>query len=53
MGHSIFISYATPDQDLVENFADHLLQNGIKAWIYSIDKTLSSDIWGVRLHGMH
>ena len=45
MGHSIFISYATPDQDLVENFADHLLQNGIKAWIYSIDKTLSSDIW--------
>lgn len=45
MDHCIFISYATPDQDLVENFADHLLQNGVKAWVYSIDKTLSSDTW--------
>jgi len=45
MQHSIFISYATPNQDLVENFADHLLQNGVKAWVYSIDKTLSRDTW--------
>ena len=45
MGHRIFISYATPDQDLVENFADHLLQYGVKAWVFSIDKTLSSDTW--------
>jgi len=45
VGHCIFISYANPDQDLVENFADHLLQNGVKAWVFSIDKTLSSDTW--------
>ena len=43
--HQIFLSYADPDQDLVENFADRLLQNGIKAWVYSIDKTLSEEIW--------
>ena len=45
MNHCIFISYATPDQDLVENFADHLLRYGVKAWVYSIDKTLSTDTW--------
>ena len=45
MVHDIFISYPTPNQDLVENFADHLLQNGVKAWVYSIDKTLSCETW--------
>ena len=45
MQHSIFISYPTPNQDLVENFADHLLQNGVRAWVYSIDKTLSCETW--------
>ena len=45
MVHNVFISYPTPNQDLVENFADHLLQNGVKAWVYSIDKTLSSETW--------
>lgn len=45
MKHQIFLSYATDDQDLVENFADHLLRLGIKAWVYSIDKTLSADLW--------
>ena len=34
-----------PDQDLVDNFADHLLQNAVRAWVYSIDKTLSSETW--------
>ena len=42
----IFLSYATPDQDLVENFAGHLLRYGVKAWVYSIDKTLSDATWG-------
>lgn len=45
MSHQIFLSYATLDQDLIENFADHLLQRGIKAWVYSIDKTLSAETW--------
>ena len=44
--HQIFLSYATPDQDLVENFAARLLQYGVKAWVYSIDKTLSDATWG-------
>ena len=44
--HQIFLSYATPDQDLVENFADRLLQYGVKVWVYSIDKTLSGGTWG-------
>ena len=42
---TIFLSYPAPDQDLVENFADHLCQIGVKAWVYSIDKTLSSETW--------
>ena len=45
MDYKIFISYPTPNQDLVENFADHLDRNGVKAWVYSIDKTLSGDTW--------
>ena len=43
--HQIFLSYAALDQDLAENFADHLFQNGVKAWVYSIDKTLSGATW--------
>ena len=35
MDHQIFLSYPTLDQDLIENFAEQLLQNGIKAWIPS------------------
>ena len=45
MDHQIFLSYPVLDQDLVENFADRLLQNGVKAWVYSIDKTLSAETW--------
>ena len=45
MDHHIFLSYATLDEDLIENFADHLRRNGVKAWVYSIDKTLSIEIW--------
>ena len=43
--HQIFLSYAALDQDLVENFADRLLQNGVRAWVYSIDKTFSAATW--------
>ena len=45
MKHQIFLSYPAPDQDFVENFADHLSQNGVKAWVYSIDKSLSDSTW--------
>ena len=45
MGHQIFLSYPAPDEDLVEHFAEQLLNNGIKAWAYSIDKTLSAETW--------
>ena len=41
----VFLSYPTANQDLVENFADRLLQYGVKAWVYSIDKTLSHGTW--------
>ena len=43
--HQIFLSYAAPDQDLVENFVARLLQYGVKVWVYSIDKTLSDATW--------
>ena len=45
MPHQIFLSYAIPDQDLVENLADQLQQFGIKTWVYSLDRALSSEIW--------
>lgn len=41
----VFISYPTANQDLVENFADRLLEYGVKAWVYSIDKALSQETW--------
>lgn len=45
MDYQIFISYAGPDTDLVENFRDHLKQLGVTAWVYSVDKTLSEGTW--------
>ena len=45
MQHQVFISYAAPDEELVENFADRLRQYGVKVWLYSTDKTLSTNIW--------
>ena len=44
--HQIFLCYADPDQYFIENFAARLLQYGVKAWVYSIDKTLSDEAWG-------
>lgn len=45
MQHQIFISYAGPDQELVENFRSELKLRGINAWVYSLDKTIGSEIW--------
>ncbi|MBI4472471.1 MAG: toll/interleukin-1 receptor domain-containing protein [Acidobacteria bacterium] len=45
MKHHIFLSHPQPDQDLIENLAARLLEVGIKAWVYSLDKTLSQDTW--------
>ena len=44
--HQIFLCYADPDQYFIENFAARLLQYGVMAWVYSIDKTLSDEAWG-------
>ncbi len=51
--YHIFISYATPDTDLIENFKDHLKNNGIEAWVYSLDKTLAEDTWDEICEKMH
>ena len=53
MEYHIFISYATPDTDLIENFKDHLKNNGIEAWVYSLDKTLAEDFWDEICEKMH
>lgn len=45
MQHQIFISYAGPDQDLVENFQSELELRGINAWVYSLNKTLGVEAW--------
>jgi len=43
--YQIFISYPDKDADIVENLKGRLQEYGIKAWIYSDDKTLSIDLW--------
>ena len=53
MEYHIFISYADPDTDLIENFKDHLKNNGIEAWVYSLDKTLAEDVWDEICKKMH
>jgi len=45
MDHQIFISYASPDIDIIENLKDHLKTHGINAWVYSRDKTIAEDMW--------
>jgi len=46
MDYQIFISFAGPDMDLIENFRDYLMECfGIPAWVYSVDKSLSEEIW--------
>ena len=43
--HQIFISYPARDTDIVENFKGRLEEYGVKAWVYSEDKTLSVNVW--------
>ncbi len=43
--YQIFISYPDKDVDIVENLKGRLKEYGVNAWIYSEDKTLSSDLW--------
>ena len=45
MPHNVFISYPTPSQDIVENFAYRLEELGVSTWVYSRDRTLAEDIW--------
>ena len=43
--HQVFISYPNPDQYIVGNLRERLGGYGIKAWVYTYDKTISKDIW--------
>ena len=43
--HQVFISYPIQDQDIIDNLRERLVSYGIKAWVYSHDKTISKDIW--------
>jgi TIR domain-containing protein len=42
--HQVFISYPSPNEDIVENLASRLQELGIAAWVYSVDKTLAEEI---------
>lgn len=43
--HSMFISYPDPHRDIVGSLRDCLSDLGIKAWVYSHDKTIAKDTW--------
>ena len=43
--YQIFISYPVQDETIIENLRERLDSSGIKAWMYSHDKTISEDIW--------
>lgn len=45
MKHQVFICYPVQNQDIVENFAGRLRESGVEAWVYSIDRTLATDVW--------
>lgn len=45
MKHQVFISYPSPNEDIVKNLASRLKEFGVSAWVYSIDKTLAKDLW--------
>ncbi len=45
MHHNIFISYANPDIDIVENLSTELKTQGIKAWLHSLGRTLAKNAW--------
>ncbi|MGE5303466.1 MAG: toll/interleukin-1 receptor domain-containing protein [Alphaproteobacteria bacterium] len=45
MTHQVFISYPSVNEDVVKNLAGRLREFGVAAWVYSIDKTLATDLW--------
>jgi hypothetical protein len=43
--YNIFVSYPVEEQEIVENLRTHFNLLGVKAWIYSLDRTLAHDVW--------
>ncbi len=43
--HSIFISYPDPQREIVGSLRDCLSDLGIRAWVYSHDRTIARDTW--------
>jgi hypothetical protein len=40
-----FICHPSQDAAIVENLAGRLRELGVKAWVYSLDKTVAADTW--------
>lgn len=45
MQYCAFVSYASSDTEIVENLRGHLSENGVTAWVYSLDRCLAVDAW--------
>jgi hypothetical protein len=45
MKHNIFISYASNDTDIVENLRGRFNDIGVRAWVYSRDRTFGEEAW--------
>lgn len=45
MTYHVFICHPSQNEEIVENLADRLRELGIKAWVYSLDRTLAEDVW--------
>lgn len=45
MSYHAFICHPNKDAAIVENLAGRLRDLGIEAWVYSLDRTLSEDVW--------
>ena len=45
MKYQAFISYASADKDITENFQDRLSRLGVNAWMYSLNRTLAANTW--------
>ncbi len=43
--HEIFVSYPDPESDIVGSLRECLSDLGIRAWVYSHDKTIAKDTW--------
>lgn len=45
MTHNVFICHPDQNKEIVENLAGRLLDLGVEAWVYSLDKTLAEAVW--------